>query len=254
VTGIALAVAEARTQTGSMVIDMAGQTLSALDREIIAHIGLRALDVALFTFMLDMGSKQGIARFLAMIEGRRGLPFFRCMTEAAFILLKLALEVVHIIFHVTLVTGSHKANITRIVLPSGFFRALCGMTLHAIRFCVSTFQRKTRLAVVKGLGIDIHGIEIPTLVILMAVDAGLIAHQPVEVLLGLNILTNFLVALHAILVRNPASRLVALQTILMRMLQIIVTNRERPRRQELVEEAFEFRLGFLGESRGCSQE
>lgn len=114
---IALAVAEARTQTILMMILMTGQALFGFNREIIAHIGLRSFHMALFTLMLGMRTEQRIACFLLMIKGLGRLPLFGRVAEAAFILLEFALVKVHIIFHVALVAGVHEARITDFAVP-----------------------------------------------------------------------------------------------------------------------------------------
>ena len=108
---IALAVAEARTQTILMMILMTGHALFGFNREIIAHIGLRSFHMALFTLMLGVCTKQRIARFFLMVEELGRLPLFGRVAKAAFVLLELALVKVHIIFHVALVAGVHKTGI-----------------------------------------------------------------------------------------------------------------------------------------------
>lgn len=244
-TDIALAVAEARTQTVLMMILVTRQALFGFNREIIDHIGLRTFDMALLTFMLGMSAEQSIARFLAMIEGLRRLPFLRGVAEAAFVLLEFAFKVVHVVLHVTLVAGVHKAHVTDIVLTSGFVGALGRVTLLAIDLGVTSVQFKAGFTMIEGLRIDIHGIEVTTFVILMAIDTGFVIHQAMEMHLRFHVLANFLVALQTVLVGNTTCGLMAFQAIIVRMFQLIVTDNQRTRGQELVEETFKFHLGRI---------
>lgn len=253
-TDIALAVTEARTQTILVMILMTGHALFGFNREIIAHISLRPFHMALFALVLDMGTEQRIACFLLMIKGLGRLPLFGGVAEAAFILFELALIEMHIIFHVALVAGVHQTGIADLAIAGRLACALGRMTLFAIGFDVSPIQLKTRLAVIKGLGIDIGRIEIPTLVILVAVDTGFVIHESMEMLLRVHVLFDFLMAVQTIFVRNTTRRLMALQAIIVGMFQFIVTQEQGTRGQKLVEEAFKFHLGgILRQGRGSTQ-
>lgn len=251
---IALAVTEARTQAILMMILMTGHALFGFDREIIAHISLRSFHVTLFALMLGMRTEQRVTCFLLMIKGLGRLPLFGRVAEAAFILLELALIEVHIVFHVALVAGVHKTGITDLTIACRLARALGRMALLAVGLGVSPIQIKTCLAVIEGLGVDIHGIEVATLVILVAVDTGLVIHESVEMLLGVHVLFNFLMTIQTIFIWNATRRLMTLEAIVMRMLQLVVTKEQGTRRQKLVEEAFKFHLGgILRQGRGSTQ-
>lgn len=203
--------------------------------------------------VLGMGTDQGITGFLLMIKGLGRLPFFRRMAKTAFVLFEFPLVKMHIIFHMALVAGIHQTHVADFALASRLIRAFCGVALFTISFSMRSIQLKTGLAVVKGLGIDIGRIKVPAFMILMTINAVLVAHQPMKVLLRFHILANFLVAFEAIFIGNATRRLMALQTVIMRMFQLIMANDQRSRSQELVEEAFKFHLRILRRGRGCSQ-
>ncbi len=154
----------------------------------------------------------------------------------------------------TLIAGVHEPHVTDIVLACGFIASLRSMTLLTISLGVTAVQFKTRLAVIKGLRIDIHRVKIPTLMILMTIDTGLVIHQAMEMHFRFHVLANLLMALQTIFVGNATSRFMTFQTIVMRMFQLIVANDQRPRSQELVEETFKLHLGrILRQGRGCTQ-
>jgi hypothetical protein len=254
VADIALAVAEARTQTILMMILMTGHTLFGFNGEIIAHIGLRPFHMAFFTLMFGVRTQQGIAGFLLMVKGFGWLPLFRRVAEAAFVLLEFALIKVHIIFHMALVAGVHKAGITDFAIAGRLTAALGRMALLAVGLDVRTIQLKPCFAMIKGLGIDEHRVEIPALMILMTIDAGLVIHESMEVLFRIHVFTNFLMAIQAVFVGNTTGRLMTFEAIVMRMLQLVVTEQQRPGSQKLVEETFKFHLGgILRQGRGCTQ-
>lgn len=247
---IALAVTEARTQTVLVMIQMARQALFGFNRPIIAHISFRTFHMTFFTLVLGMGADQGIACFLLMIEGFGRLPFFGRVAKAAFLLLELAFVIMHIIFHMALVTGTHETGIADFTDACGLVRALRSMALGTINFYVGPVQIEPCFAVIEGFGIDIHGVKITTLMILMTVDTGFIIHQTMIVLTRVDILANFLVAREAVVIGYPTRRLVTLQTIVMRVFQLIVTQEQRPRCQQLVEETFKFQLGIRALAKG----
>lgn len=251
---IALAVAEARTQAILMMVLMTGHALPGFNREIIAHIGLRPFHMTLFALMLRMRTEQRIARFLLMIEGFGRLPLLGRVAKAAFILLELAFIEMHIVFHMALVAGVHKAGITDFTVTCGLACALGRMALLAIGLGMRTIQLKARLAMIKGLRVEVHRIEIPSFMILMAIDTGLIIHQPVEMLLRIDILLDFLMAVQTFPVGNTARRLMALEAVVVGMFQFVMTDEQWTRCQKLVEEAFKFHFGaILRQGRGSTQ-
>jgi hypothetical protein len=72
------------------------------------------------------------------------------------------------------------------------------------------------------------------------------------VLTRFHILANFFVTVETFEIRNTTRGFMALQAIVMSMLQIIVSNRQRPRGQQLIEQTFKFHLLILSLSLSLS--
>lgn len=178
-----------------------------------------------------------------MIEARGVFPICGGVAIAAFLSLELTFEEMDIILDMALVAGVHCSEEARLLAADRLAFSLIDVTVDAFCLYVGPIEQKAGLFMLEGLLVEGQSIEGTTFVIGMAFDAGLAVHQSVEMRFHVDMSTDFLMAIRTELVRDATGWFVAFQAIF--VFEILVTDHERTRGQQLIEKALEIRLSFL---------
>lgn len=250
-----LAALKAWREVRLVLIFMASQTFLGRElRKVVFDIVLAFGNVAALAAFLRVGPDQGIPRLASVIEFLDALPGFGDMATPAVLRLKLGrLEEVDVVFRMTAqASPALLAEELRFILSGHLLRTFLRMAARTFRTRMRTVEDIAGPRVIEVLLIEGVDDVVSAFVLLVAIDTGLAVHKTVEMLLHLDVGIDVLVAIQTLGIRHAAARLVAFQTVF--VLEILMPEDQRSRREEFVQEALELLLvATLGQGEATGQ-
>jgi hypothetical protein len=210
--------------------------------------------VTFFTFHLSVIANESITRFGLVVKFFDLLPALSHVTGTTFLDLEFAcFKEVNVIFLVTGYTRVYGTKEASVILSSLFLTTVFGVTFLTFDLYMATIDLKSSLFVLKFCLIKGCEIIIAAFMILVTlITKFVLGHQTVKVSLFFHVLINGFMTRKTILVRDPPTRLMALQTIF--MFEIIVSQRQRTRSEKLIKQSFEFgTIATLSEGHGADR-
>ena len=229
-----------------VIILMARHTLLGLERwpfvDRIVHFLFQLRHVTFVTLQLAVLAFQFVLAVFFVIKTNVGRPFLDTVTGVAILFVPRCFKEVNVIFLVARGAGFDLAEPARFLLAHPFLGAFFDVALNTLDVSVLALEFESCFGVIKGLDIELHGIEHAAFVIGVTLTARFSVQSMVATLL-LNERTNLLVAVETFRIGHALTTRMTRQAA--GVLKLLVSLHEGARSQQLVQYPF----AFLGQCR-----